>query len=76
MKFSIPKISIPNISIPNIPISDSIDAGSIKNAITSAIPDLSSIVGDLGLEGIANDVMSDIMGGGIELPSEIKGLLK
>lgn len=76
MKLSLPKISIPNISIPNIPISGSIDVGSIKSAITSAIPDLSSVVGDLGLERMADNVLSEILGDGIEIPSEIKGLLK
>lgn len=76
MKISLPKISIPNISIPNIPISDSIDVGSIKSTITSVVPDLSSVVGDLGLEGMANNVLSEVLSGGINIPSEIKGLLK
>lgn len=76
MKLPIPNISIPKISIPNIPISDSIDVGSIKSAISSAIPDLSNVARDLGLEGMAKDVMADILGDGIEIPSEIKTLLK
>lgn len=75
--FSIPKISIPNVSIPNISIgSGGIDAGSITSAISSAIPDLSNITSGLNLEGVATDLVSDAISEGVEIPSELKGLLK
>lgn len=73
---SIPSISIPNVSIPNISIGKNIDAGAIKSAITSAIPDISSITGNLNIEGIASSMLSEAMGEGVELPSELSNLLK
>lgn len=74
--FSIPNISIPQISIPNISITGNIDAGAIKSAISSAIPDLSSFTKDLNIEGIASEMLSDAMSDGIDLPSGLSDLLK
>ena len=74
--FSMPNISIPNVSIPNISIGSNIDAGAIKSAITSAIPDLSDLTSGLDIEGKATEMISDAMSGGIELPSELSELLK
>lgn len=73
---SIPHISIPNISIPNISISNGIDTGSIKSAITSAIPDLSNLTSGLNIESLASELLSDAMGDGVEIPSELKSLIK
>lgn len=75
--FSIPNVSIPNISLPNISIgSGGVDTGAIKSAISSALPDLSNLTSGLNLEGIASDLLSDTLDGGIELPSELNDLLK
>lgn len=74
--FSIPSISIPNISIPNISITKSIDANTIKSAISSALPDLSSITDKLNIEGLASDMLSEAMSEGIDLPDELKNLMK
>lgn len=73
---SIPNISIPNVSLPNISVSGKIDAGAIKSAISSALPDLSSITDGLNIENIASGMLSEAMGDGVELPSELSGLLK
>lgn len=74
--FSLPNISIPNISIPKISISGNIDAASIKNAITSAVPDISSITGSINFEGEASKMISDALGEGIDIPSDLSSLLK
>lgn len=80
--FKIPNISIPsNISIPNISVPNglsmpSIDVGGIKSAIESAIPDLSSLTADLNLEDQASSLIQENLAEGIELPSELKGLIK
>lgn len=74
--FSFPKISIPNISIPKISLSGNIDAASIKSAISSAVPDISSLTSGLNFEGEASKIMSDAMGEGIDIPSELSSLLK
>lgn len=74
--FSFPNISIPNISLPNISISGKLDAGAIKSAITSAIPDLESITGNLDIEGSASSMLSEAMGEGIKLPEELGKFLK
>lgn len=73
---SIPKISIPNVSIPSVPVSGHIDAGSIKSAISSAIPDLSSITDGLDIKSVASNMLSEAMGEGVEIPSELKNLMK
>lgn len=74
--FSLPNISIPKISIPNISIGGTeINTGSLKSAIESAIPDLSSITSSLDIEGLASQVMNDNLSGGIEIPSELKDLI-
>lgn len=74
--FSMPSISIPNVSIPKISISGNIDAGAIKSAITSALPDLSGITDGLNIENIASGMLSEAMGEGVDLPSELGSLLK
>lgn len=74
--FSLPNISIPNISIPKISISGNINAASIKSAITSAVPDISSITSGLNFEGEASKMISDALGEGIDIPSELSNLLK
>ena len=74
--FSMPSISIPNVSIPNISISNNVDVGTIKSAITSALPDLSDLTSGLNIEGKAEEMLSDAMSGSIELPSELSDLLK
>lgn len=74
--FSIPNISIPSVSIPHISISGGIDAGSIKSAITSALPDLSSVTKGLDIEGVASNLLSEAVGEGVDLPPEITNLLK
>lgn len=74
--FSFPNISIPNISIPNISISDKINVGTIKNAISSAVPDLSDITKGLNIEETASKMLSEAMEGGIDLPSELNDLIK
>lgn len=72
--FSLPSISIPKVSIPNI--SGKIDSGTLKSAITSAIPDLSSITNGLNLESTASGMLSEAMNGGIDIPPELSNLLK
>jgi hypothetical protein len=57
--FSMPSISIPNISMPNISFSGSVDTGSIKSALESAVPDLSSLTDGIDLEGAASDLLSE-----------------
>lgn len=76
--FSLPSISIPsNISIPNISFSgNGIDTGAIKSAIESAIPDLSNVTAGIDLEGAASSLIQEQIGEGIELPSELNGLIK
>lgn len=75
--FSIPNVSIPKISIPNISVgSGGIDTNTIKSAITSALPDLSNLASNLDIENKASEMFSDAMGDGIELPAELKNLLK
>lgn len=73
-----PSISIPNVSLPNISLSSSsgINASSIKSAITSAVPDLSSAVNSVNLESVASNILSENLGEGVELPSEISKLIK
>lgn len=73
---SIPSISIPNVSIPKISVSGNIDAGAIKSAITSALPDLSSITDGLDIQSVASNMLSEAMGEGVELPAELGSLLK
>lgn len=74
--FSLPSISIPNVSIPNVSLSGKIDSGTLKSAITSAIPDLSNVVSGLNLEGAASGMLSEAMNGGIDIPPELSSLLK
>lgn len=74
--FSLPNISIPHISIPNIPISKNIDASAIKSDITSAIPDISAITSELNIEATASEMLSDAIGQGVDLPPELKNLIK
>ena len=74
--FSLPSISIPKVSIPNISLSGKIDGGTIKSAITSAIPDLSNITNGLNLESTASGMLSEAMHEGIEIPPELSNLLK
>lgn len=74
--FSMPSISIPKISIPSIPINTKIDAGTIKNAISSAIPDISNVTDGLNIEELASQMLSDAMKEGIELPPELGDLIK
>lgn len=74
--FSIPNISIPSISIPKISITEKVDAGMIKSAISSAIPNLSSITDGLDIEGIASKTLSDAMADGIDIPAELSNLIK
>lgn len=76
--FSIPNISIPKVSIPNISIPKSIgdlNVGNITSAIQSAVPDLSSLVKGLDIEGIASNFLSENMGD-LELPSELSEITK
>lgn len=75
--FSMPNISIPKVSIPNVSFNGAkIDAGAINSAITSALPDISSITSGLDIEGMASKMLSEAMGDGIELPSELSNFLK
>ena len=75
--FSIPKINIPKINIPNISIGGgSIDTGAIESAISSALPDISSITNGLDIEGMATEMISDTIGDGIEIPQELKNMMK
>lgn len=74
--FSIPNISIPSVSIPKISVSGNIDAGAIKSAITSALPDLSSVVDGLDIQSTASTMLSEAMGEGVQLPAELGSLLK
>lgn len=74
--FSIPNISIPNISIPNISVGNGIDAGTIKSAITSAVPDLSKLTGNLDIEKMATELLSNAVSEGVEIPPELSNLLK
>lgn len=76
--FSIPKISIPKVSIPNISIPKNIselNSGSIKSAIQSSIPDISSVVKGLNIEGMASNFLSEHIGD-LELPSELSEITK
>lgn len=74
--FSLPSISIPSISIPSISITKNIDSNAIKSAISSVLPDLSSIANGLNIEGLASDMLSEAMSEGINMPSELKDLIK
>lgn len=77
--FSIPSISIPSVSLPKISISAgniNIDASTIKSAITSALPDLSSLTQGLNLEEAAQKLVMEGLSEGIELPAELGNLLK
>lgn len=75
--FSIPNISIPNISIPNISLNGTnINVSSIQSAIESAIPDIQSIAKSFNIESEASNLLSEALGEGIDLPSELSGLLK
>jgi hypothetical protein len=72
--FSIPSISIPSVSIPNISFSGSVDTSSIKNAIESAVPDISSLTDGIDLKGTASDLLSENTSS-VDL-SELSGYLK
>lgn len=84
--FSMPHISIPNISIPKISsikdkvdvnsIKDKINVSSIRNSITSSIPDLDGITKQINLEQIGSDMLKEAINEGIELPSEIRDMIK
>lgn len=74
--FSLPSFSIPNISIPKINIGTNFDVNSIKNMITSAVPDISSLTADLNIENEATKMLSQSMGEGVDIPSELKDLIK
>lgn len=74
--FSIPNVSIPNISIPNLSIGSGISAGTIKSSITSSLPDLKNLVGDLNIENVASEMLSNALSDGIDLPSQLNDLLK
>lgn len=77
--FSIPSFSIPKISIPNISFSEgsvNTNIGSIKTAVTSAIPDLSNLTRGVDLQGAASNLLSEQIGEGIDIPSELSDLLK
>ena len=76
--FSMPNISIPKITIPNISIPNSvseINVGSIKSAIQSSVPDISSVVKGLDIEGMASNFLSENMGD-LEIPSELSEITK
>lgn len=75
--FSIPNISIPTVSLPSIPsVKNKVDVNSIKKIITSSIPDLENISKQVNLEQIGSNMLSDALSGGIELPSEIRDMIK
>lgn len=73
---SIPNISIPNVAIPNISFNNGgIDTGTIKNAIMSAIPDISNLTDNIDIQQAASDLLSENLAGGIEIPSELKDMI-
>lgn len=74
--FSLSGIKIPNVSLPNITFSGTSDGNTIKSAIKSAVPDLSSLAGKLDLEKMASSMLSDATSEGINLPTELNNLLK
>lgn len=74
--FSISNVHIPNISIPNLSIGSEISAGTIKSAITSSLPDLKNLVGDLNIENVASEMLSSALSEGIDLPPQLNDLLK
>ena len=78
--FKLPTISIPKVTIPNISINISggttIDPSAIKSKIESAIPDLKGVTEGLDPQRIASSLLDEKMAEGIELPSELQGLLK
>lgn len=72
--FTIPNISIPKVSIPNISFSGgNIDAGAIKSAINSALPNLSEISKNVDLKSASSNLLSE--NGGIEIPEELKKVI-
>lgn len=66
------------ISIPKFSFNGSgINAESIKNAISSSVPNLESIAKEIDIESTATQLLSDAISDGIvDLPSDIKNLIE